>query len=333
MMANWSFDWLRKECSSVIARGDYHECYLEYLKSDLSQSHPSVRSSVPSTVFLGVLRSAAVLYAAKPDYLPDVWTSLHLAWRMWALGMCGKLSYLEKLLEMNSKGTLPRREKLFKLISFDLSEIVMLVAAADRLRITDGKKYFIEKLQCMLQTSETYFDAKAFTTGPIEVLMLNVIFKDTGVKKAHEIVKAKTNDYVSRIWDNWTAPDAFRDSIHVLLDVKAKKIRNVSKADNDLVFGLQTELNWSAPFEVLYILRVREADTKEQVIIDHPLLRTPLAGPVVEYPPSGRNEEIESAIEATSKLLGFDLDLPWEKSFQDMPKSNTLSIIQKAVSI
>lgn len=328
-MADWSFEWSVKESLKILSTGltpqGVSDLYQYYL-SDKPDQPKSYTTPWANSAFGHALEVSAVPLIGKHNDAVNAWTALHLAWRMKALAVCGKLELQQAILEAPSGDPLRKRFRIRKLDSFDLINVEKLIASADILGIEDGKDYFVQKLKHIVANIDEY-SGKGQLEWPYIPLLFNVIMQDIGSQELLPIPRTKNDHLLPDFWDAWLKPEQATQQMTAILNLIARMIRKWSQSVRGEIIGLKQH---AVPFEILYIQRVRGRLGLSNCLPDHPLLDSPLATVPQQIIPSGYNAEIQFALDEDDELLGLKAKMLWEARFQALPETRTLSFPEMA---
>jgi len=114
-----------------------------------------------------------------------------------------------------------------------------------------------------------------------------------------------------RVFDAWDDAAALEEATLRLCIMHAGKAADLSKPDDDLVFGVQTGLLSAYPAEILFLQRVRRELGLSVPNPDHPILRTPFMQMPFPCPKSGRDWCVDE-VYGRCKALMPELRIEWE---------------------
>lgn len=306
----WTFGKFRKRINSQIVAPSTLPACEDALKTVLNESRgdlPQIRASVFNAFYPALVLACVNRAVSDPEISLK---ALHLIWRLKAISLSAYLEYMDRLFEKRS------RPRIRPLGVFDVNDVLMLAISGSVLGTADAARYFFSKALSFVDASPLRVDPKAFRSGPVEPFVFNLGCRFFGEGGQLEIPDSGASRVFRNIEAHWGSGE-FDSAAKELLDVKATKLLSRS-LDNDLVFGLNTSVNFFVPFEYLFLMQVRQKLGFTRTRADHELLNLPVCLAMPDFMETGRNSHIEKLLFECQQLLpGFSLS--WEERFSQLP--------------
>jgi len=314
----WSCERFRKKIDAEIrSPRTYTQCDDSFRQSLTENSGQLmlVRASLFNSFFPG-LAIACIFNACSHPH--DAINALHLIWRLKAISVAAMLEHMDQLFGKRA------RPRIRPLGTFDVNDILMLVAAGNVLGSKDAAAFFWNKASFLIEADSLRVERSAFSAGPVEPFLFNLCARLYGNTKLLAIPDLASAQVFVDIEQNCETA-TFDSAADELLALKRRKLL-AKGLDNDLVFGLNSYVNFFVPFEYLFLSHVRKETGFAMKESDDELLNLPVCKAIPFLAETGCNSHIQELIKAIRELLP-DFSLPWEDRLQSLPTSEFQSVI------
>ncbi len=316
----WSFEKELREAKAALAGGrelvgQVNE-FREAMEDEVFGSMPGGMCSELSTT-VGVTRwcEALVLSVRNSDL---AWLRVHLVWRYEALRWRVTVDRAEhhvKQPKIPGKKVDVGRYPLKIFTSVWYNSMLMTMAFAATLGEDRVAHWFGDRCLKMMMDRETIATSNAWSEGSVEAYLLRLYCLWRGLDidlAAHNVTKLGSFE---PIFDSWNDDSELERAVLDICELHSWKAVNVTRPDDDLVFGLQVGANREFPAEILFLQRVRKDLGLSVPNPDHPLLRSPLMQIPFPCPRSGYDVCIDQVYSKCKEQMPY-LNIPWEEEFQ-----------------
>jgi hypothetical protein len=274
-----------------------------------------VRASLFNCFFPGLARACVFNACSSPH---NALAALHLIWRLKAISVAAMLEYMDRQFAKQA------RPRIRPLGTFDLNDILMLVAAGNILGTEDAAAYFWEKASFFADSDSLRVERSAFSAGPVEPFLFNLCVKLYGNTPPLSIPDSLFSHVFVNLEQNWNSSN-FDSAADELLVLKRRKLL-AKGLDNDLVFGLNSYVNFFVPFEYLFMNHVRKKTGLPIIVRDDELLNLPICKEIPHFAETGFNTHIQELLNLLRELLP-NFSLPWEDRLESLPRSEFQSLL------
>ena len=308
----WTYTRFAKAMNSqMVSPGTYSECEAAF-NSTLSECRgnlPQLRAALFNAFYPLLARTCVNAAVDEPE---KALTCLHLIWRSKAISLAAYLEHMHRLFQKKAN---PRIRPLGV---FDLNDILTLAISASILGTEDAATYFFNQALALTDSSSARIEPKAFRAGPVEPFLFNLLSRYYDERKRLDIPET-SQSRVFRDVEQGLGTESFIPAIERLAELKEMKLMS-KDLDNDLIFGLNTGVNFFVPFEVFFATKVHSNLSATIMSSSHELLNLPICREIQRFTESGANYHVEKLLLICGEELpGFSV--PWEDRLKDLPAS------------
>lgn len=314
----WTYDRFRKSIDTRFKHNrTYSQCEHNFrqLLSGRAGQVMLIRASLIDSFYHALALASVSNACSRPQ---TALKALHLIWRLEAISVATMLEQIEQLFAERA------RPRVAPLSTSDVNDILILAAAGNVLGSVDGAAYFWSKASFLADADSLRIERDAFSTGPVEPFLFNLCSKFYGNRTPLPIPKMSSAREFVDIEQNWETVN-FDSAADELLSLKRDKLL-AKGLNNDLVFGLNSGINFFVPFEYLFMRHVRKKTGLPMKETDDELVNLPVCKELSVFSETGFNSHIQELLNAIRELLPA-FSLPWEERLQALPATEFQSII------
>lgn len=314
----WTYDRFRKSIDTRFKNNrTYAQCELSFRQLLIGEAGQVmlIRAALIQSFYYALAPTSVFNACSSPQTARN---ALHLIWRLEAISVATMLEQIEKLFAERA------RPRIAPLSTQRINDILMLVAAGNVLGSVDGAAYFWKKACFLADADSLRIERDAFSAGPVEPFLFNLCTKFYGNRTPLPIPKMSSAREFVDIEQNWETVN-FDSAADELLALKRTKLL-AKGLNNDLVFGLNSGINFFVPFEYLFMRQVRQKTGLPMKETDDELVNLPVCKELSVFSETGFNSHIQELLNVIRELLP-NFSLPWEERLQALPPTEFQSVI------